>query len=254
MSKQKIPLESNICDEDDPASIPPRTRPMLPPPYSAFVECRKDMKIVHGCIAEDCCKFKWHRNPPTACNCIAALATSRAHSVEYWTPKTIDQVLILGDKIYEETLDALADEFNPVKDRILPQKVIKNFLMSGILVHVEMELVCTGIVNSKATGEITLKNGISKLFALYHHGLIIMEKIMVGVFKDCGFFYLFYPQTIGSDGLIEPSGHAALLSFSTWMKLFEGLCLNIPKSDNIAWFEIRRCDFTLSQVKGVKRL
>lgn len=71
---------------------PEQSYRMAQPKSNSAYHGDKIMKILHGNMAETSPALQWHKNPPTACHALAALATSREINAEYWTPRIIDQV------------------------------------------------------------------------------------------------------------------------------------------------------------------
>lgn len=160
------------------------------------------------------------------------------------------QILILGSEVYAKTLQHMKVEFDPANDRLPVRRVRKNFPMSGHLVHLELELPKKGIIKSRSGSEISLKIGIFRLFESFDCGTIETPTLIVAVWQECGYFYIFYPNATGSDGLIGGNGTACVIRFTNKAHLYSSLMHNIPKDREGDTFEIRSCDFTLSPLKG----
>lgn len=141
-------------------------------------------------------------------------------------------------------------EFNPTHDRLHVRRVRKNFPMSGHLVHLELELPTKGIIKCRSGTEISLKIGIYRLFESSDCGTIETPTLIVAVWQECGYFYIFYPNAIGTDGLIGDNGTACVIRFTNKAHLYNSLMHNIPKDREGDTFEIRGCDFTLSPLLG----
>lgn len=140
-------------------------------------------------------------------------------------------------------------EFDPAHDRLHVQRVRKNFPMSGHLVHLELELPTKGIIKRRSGSEISLKIGMYRLFESFECGTIETPSLIVAVWQECGYFYIFYPNATGPDGLIG-NGTACVIRFTNKAHLYNSLMHNIPKDREGDTFEIRSCDFTLSPLRG----
>lgn len=121
--------------------------------------------------------------------------------------------------------------------------------MSGHLVHLEIELPQRGIIKSHCGSEISLKIGIFRLFESFDCGTIETPTLIVAVWQECGYFYIFYPNATGPDG-VNGKGSACVIRFTTKAHLYNSLMHNIPKDCESHTFEIRSFDFTLSPLRG----
>lgn len=229
-----------------------------PKTNSAFCGCQT-MRLLHGNMSETCEVLKYNMNPPTACHAVVAMAVSRETNSEFWTPRVIDQILMLGNDLFDLTIDLMDDNkttFDTNTERLRPQQVRKNFLLRDgkILVHMEMDLYQKGIVNPKESGELSLKSAISRFFASHSYAVIMTDRMIVSVWLECGFFYLFYSQSVNQNGLLTKSDNACLIRFETFMHLYQAIMMNMHVEDESSWFEIRRCDFTLKKVPKVSSI
>lgn len=250
-----MPKTSGICGADYSTPGSKDYRMVEPKTNSAYSGCQV-MRLLHGNMSETCPSLKYHTNPPTACHAVAAMAMSREMNSEFWTPRVLDQILLLGNELFDLTLDFLDDnntEFDTSTDRLRPQQVRKNFLLRGgkILVHMEMDLFQKGIVTPKESCELSLKSAISRFFASHNYAVVMTDRLLVSVWVECGFFYLYYAQPVNQNGLITKSDNSCVARFTTFMHLYQALLMNLHDADSSSWFEIRRCDFTLKKVPKV---
>lgn len=141
-------------------------------------------------------------------------------------------------------------QFDPANDRLQVRRVRKNFPMSGHLVHLELELPTKGIIKCRTGSEISLKIGIFRLFESFDCGTIETPSLIVAVWQECGYFYIFYPNATGPDGLIGGKGTACVIRFTNKSHLYNSVMHNIPKDREGDTFEIRSIDFTLSPLRG----
>lgn len=161
--------------------------------------------------------------------------------------------MIFGNEIFDSTVKHMCTEFNTNVDRLSINKVRKNFTMNNVLVHVDMELFLKGIICVKESGEVSLKSAICKLLSIFNCATIEMEHLIVSIWSECGYFYLFYSQAMDTDGFtVYPNrgGSACVVRFDTIFHLYKALMSNIPKEDESGWFEIRKCDITLTPIKA----
>lgn len=162
----------------------------------------------------------------------------------------------MGNELFDLTIDYMDDsktEYNAIDDRLRPQQVRKNFLMRGgkILVHFEMDLYQKGIVAPKETTELSLKLSISRFFAAHCYAVVMTDRLLVSVWLECGYFYLFYAQSVNANGLLARGDNACVARFETIIHLYQAIMMNLHAEDEAGWFEIRRCDFTLKSVPKV---
>lgn len=254
ISKSKMPKTSGICKEatsdggKDFKMLEPKTN-------SAYLGCQT-MRILHGNMCETCEALKYHINPPTACHAVVAMAMNHELNSEFWTPRVVDQILLVGNELFDLTIDFMYDnktEFDAMSDRLRPQQVRKNFLLptGKVLVHFEMDLFQKGIVCPKDMGELSLKSAISRFFASHSYAIIMTERLLVSVWLECGYFYVFYAQSVNQNGMLAKNGNACVVRFDSYMLVYKSIMMNLTEEDESGWFEVRRCDFTLKKVPKV---
>lgn len=251
-----MPKTSGVCSSPDNTTADGKGYRMVEPKTNSAYSGCQTMRLLHGNMCETCQTLKYHINPPTACHAVAAMAMSRELNSEFWTPRVLDQILLLGNEIFDLTIDFMDDnqtDFDPNNDRLRPQQVRKNFLLRAgkILVHVEMDLFQKGIVSPKESGELSLKSAISRFFASHCYAVLMTDRLLVSVWMECGFFYLFYAQSVNQNGLLTKNDYACVARFETFVHLYQAIMMNLHEEDESGWFEIRRCDFTLKKVPKV---
>lgn len=168
----------------------------------------------------------------------------------YFSNSAPRQILHLGTDIFESTIKCYHKK--PPSEPLHPQQVIKNFPIQNRLVHIEMELYQKGIVNDRHNPKISLKIALAKLIAQqdnYAAATIETAGRLVSIWRQRNIYYLFFSCGVDALGLCAPdstSAKAAVLRMTSGTNLYRALMLNIPKADESGWFEIRRCDVTLS--------
>lgn len=147
----------------------------------------------------------------------------------------------------------MCTEFDPNVDRLSVNKVRRNFTMSNstVLVHVEIELFMKGIIVGKESGEVSLKSGISQVFAVFNCAIMETANLIVCMWTECGYYYLFYSKSMDPEGFSSNTsgGTACIVRFQTIPNLYKSVMTNIRKEEEQGWFEIRKCDFTLSPIQ-----
>lgn len=131
-----------------------------------------------------------------------------------------------------------------------------------MLVHMEIELFRKGIVCPQESGEMSLKNALSRLFAGHAHAVVTTNLTVLAVWRECGYFYLFAAASPPSAPAVRTTtatktattttsrgaGPAWVRRFETFQQLYAAIVADIPRTGELGWFEIRRCDFTLTPV------
>lgn len=153
-------------------------------------------------------------------------------------------MLIFGNQLFELSIQNM--DFNPITDHLKLQQVKKYYRINNTWVHLEIQFFLHGIIKSSGD-EFSLKNGLSQFFKHYNSGTIETNKVLIGTWKERGYFYLFYPQSMDVDGFLNPlTGKACVLRFNNLVNLYKAFMMNTAKDEETSWFEIRKCDFSLS--------
>lgn len=106
--------------------------------------------IVCGSINQDDSKFDKEPGELSAAIAVVALSMTLVHKTKTWSRPIINDIIELGNELYEESKRVFADEFDPWEDKIDIDKVKKDFNIGWLNVNFELRLRSqSGIFDSK---------------------------------------------------------------------------------------------------------
>lgn len=107
-------------------------------------------RIVRGGFNQEHPKYGKKPNELSSTIAVVALSMTLLHKTKTWSPPIIDEILELGNELYEESKLYIADEFDPWEDKIDLEKIKKDFSLGSTKVNFELRLTTqSGIFDAK---------------------------------------------------------------------------------------------------------
>ncbi|KAF7419090.1 hypothetical protein HZH68_001743 [Vespula germanica] len=162
-----------------------------------------------------------------ACYVVCAGMT-RITAPEYWTSKTLDVIVMCGDRYY--THSKLEADFKSTKPEYSHVSCWNRYLMSHFKIG---ETMFEANVLPAICGRLYAKNSIylwqslEQMFLKYHFGILTCESHCLGVFKFCGAYYMCDVNSFGSPLFQYGQGAAYLLRATYFYKFMIILILTI---------------------------
>ncbi|XP_048505518.1 uncharacterized protein LOC105683224 [Athalia rosae] len=166
-----------------------------------------------------------------ACYVICAGMT-RITAPEYWSSKTLDAIVMCGDKYY--TFSAMEAEFNAKKPEYAgvvnwERYLSKNFQIGETMFQGSLLPGISGRLYTKSRNSLwaTLRN----MFIEHPFGIVTCESTCVCVFKFCGAFYMCDVHSTGPPLFQYGGGAAYLIRTTCFTKFMVVLTLTISSSE-----------------------
>ncbi|XP_024937778.1 uncharacterized protein LOC107264810 isoform X2 [Cephus cinctus] len=162
-----------------------------------------------------------------ACYAVCAGMT-RITAPEYWTPKTLDAIVMCGDKYYTLSkleAEALSEKTEYSQRDCWDKYLTEYFKIGETLFQVKILPSICGKLYSKLAKY--LWQTLEQMFVKYHFGILTCENTCVGLFKFCGAYYMCDVQSWGPP--LFQYGHAVayLLRSTSFFKFMTILILTI---------------------------
>ncbi|KAG7204590.1 hypothetical protein KM043_005009 [Ampulex compressa] len=162
-----------------------------------------------------------------ACYVVCAGMT-RIVAPEYWTSKTLDAVVMCGDRYYahsklEARFKATKQEYGHVAcwDRYLAS----HFEIGETMFEANVLPAICGRLYAKESGN--LWRSLEQMFLRYHFGILTCESSCLGVFKFCGSYYMCDVNSFGPPLFPYGQGAAYLIRATYFYKFMRVLVLTI---------------------------
>lgn len=147
---------------------------------------------------------------------VVALATTLIHKVQNWSTPLLDEIIEVGNELYEATMDELGFDFNPWEQG-LTVNMVKNDFKLGVfktsceLRHADQK----GIIDIKASQTQNLRQGIEKFFEENTHGVLQTDTLTAAIWEDADdcLIYMFDPNPRGMYGMPDHVGVACVMTF-----------------------------------------
>ncbi|XP_015191552.1 PREDICTED: uncharacterized protein LOC107074545 [Polistes dominula] len=162
-----------------------------------------------------------------ACYVVCAGMT-RIMAPEYWSSKTLDVIIMCGDRYY--TLSKLEAEFKSNKPEYSHVSCWNRYLMSHFKIG---DTMFEANVLPAICGRLYAKNNkhlwqsLEQMFMKYHFGILTCESYCLGVFKFCGAYYMCDVNSFGPPLFQYGEGAAYLLRATYFYKFMIVLILTI---------------------------
>ncbi|KOC69528.1 hypothetical protein WH47_05471 [Habropoda laboriosa] len=162
-----------------------------------------------------------------ACYVVCAGMT-RIMAPEYWSSKTLDVIVMCGDRYY--THSKLEAEFKSTKNEYRHVNCWNRYLMSHFKIG---ETMFEANVLPAICGRLYAKSGkylwqsLEQMFLKYCFGILTCESSCLGVFKFCGAYYMCDVNSLGPPLFSYGEGAVYLLRATYFQKFITALVLTI---------------------------
>ncbi|XP_074113780.1 uncharacterized protein LOC141536895 [Cotesia typhae] len=247
----------------DPSSV---VRPSNLPALNAYRELPPARAILQAGINQSSDIFPPSlRNRQTASNCVVALAMAVVKNSLTWTKKTLDEILVIGNKLYRESLKI-------TKDKVKPGDVVRVFHIGVNALTADVDVAVTGLVavkppepevkgkktkkpksarGKKKTRELPpqaapplLQEGVQQFWEDNSAGILVVGSYMVSIWMEHGVYFLWDPRARNNQGLktfgLSEEGFACVMWFACLEPLYDVILENIDEEDKFRSFEIFR--------------
>lgn len=148
---------------------------------------------------------------------VVALTITLIHKVQNWSTPLLDEIIELGNDLYEATVDELGYDYNPWEQQMSLTMVKNDFKIGVFKVSCELRHADQkGIIDIKAsTHTLNLRQGIEKFFEENTHGVLQTQTLTVAIWEDpedC-LIYIFDPNPRGLYGMPDSNGVGCVMSF-----------------------------------------
>ncbi|XP_076256073.1 uncharacterized protein LOC143193632 [Rhynchophorus ferrugineus] len=179
----KITMSRNLCPrERAPHEIIPA--PKAVPITAGFKVVIPGKSIVRGTISQEDPKFAKGPNIMSAPIAIVALTMAEVHKPENWSKPIVDETIILGSELYEDSISEMGFDFNPYEDRLDIYRVKSNFKLGVLKVSCEFRHTDQkGIIETKDPTVNNLRRGIENFFEENTHGILVTEPLTLAIWE-----------------------------------------------------------------------
>lgn len=147
---------------------------------------------------------------------VVALATTLIHKVQNWSTPLLDEIIEVGNELYEATVDELGFEFNPWEQGLTLNMVNNDFKLGVFKASCELRHADQrGIIDIKASQTLNLRQGIEKFFEENTHGVLQTATLTTALWEDAEdcLIYMFDPNPRGMYGMPDQEGVACVMTF-----------------------------------------
>lgn len=173
-----------------------------------------------------------HRGKQSFACYVVCAGMTRITAPEYWSSKTLDAVVMCGDKYYtmsmlEAELKAKRPEYANVEN--WGRYLSKNFKIGETVFHGSLLPDIAGklYVKSSSSLWVTLEN----MFLEHPFAILTCESTCVGIFKFCGAYYMCDAHSTGPPLFQYGCGVIYLIRTTTFSKLINVLTLTIASTE-----------------------
>lgn len=213
-------------------------------------------KILRGTLSQFDERFGKPPNTIDAAVAVMALTFSLIHKSDTWSSPIIDEILINGNELYDQSVETLGYEFNPWSQK-LTVELVKNIFKVGVLKancelrHADQR----GIIDIKGSQIQNLRQGIEKFFEENTHGVLQTQALTAGIWEEGENIYMFDASPRGKTGLPAPSGTACLLSFLNAKLAFDHIvsCM-VTQEQKSGEFVITPVEIIVGSVKTKRKV
>lgn len=163
-----------------------------------------------------------------ACYVVCAGMT-RITAPEYWSPKTLDAIVVCGDRYYTrskrelESVSEYVGAYRPFK------YLCGRFKIGEILFEARMLPAVRGRLYARSSE--CLWRTLERVFSSYHFAVLTCESACLGLFKFCGAYYMCDANSFGPPVFRYGHGVAYLLRATSFRKFVTVLVLTVGSSE-----------------------
>ncbi|XP_063994628.1 uncharacterized protein LOC135172523 [Diachasmimorpha longicaudata] len=258
-------------------------RPTNLPPFNAFKRLvgGNARAILCGSIHQGSKIFPWNiRNKQTAANCIVALGMSVIKDPITWTKKTLDEILVVGMNVHEESI-----KLNKAQGRLRPPDVIRIFNIGANVLTADVDsTTLSGQVampppepEVKGKGKakkkkppkakkkkgkqkrvppppppiIFLEEGLTQFFESNRAGVLSAGHSVIALWKDQGLYFLYDPRCRSDDGTVDDSGAACTMWFACLKPLYDIIFTGLEDSEKYGQYCFNRVIIKRNIIEGL---
>lgn len=222
--------------------------------YNLYAK-KNELSLVHAKCATTS-EFNTENGCLGVCYAISAFCVNQTLHPDYYTRGTIDKIVLFGNDLLAECESECFDDFNICNNQTCSDEINWNFELDSMMTSVQMDIFKRGIILNLASILPSLKNALDEFFDFYCNGLLVTEKLVLGLWKENHKYFVFYPNLIDDSGKIQnedyENSHPGLLSFDELNKLYLNLVTNIGKEEHHKTFELRSCILTMTPLTQKK--
>ncbi|XP_030747483.1 uncharacterized protein LOC115875982 isoform X2 [Sitophilus oryzae] len=215
----QVTLSRNLCPrERAPKELIPTPKAVSKSAGLASVVPGK--LIIRGTISQEDPRFGKGPNVMSAPIAIVALTMSIIHKPENWSRPIVDEIVILGSELYEDSVNELGFDFNPWQDSLDIYKVRNDFKLGVINVSCEFRNTDQkGYIDGKHSGSKNLREGLEDFFLENTHGILVTEPVTLALWEqkqdegEDSLIFVFDPNPRSSTGMPLFTGTACLMAF-----------------------------------------
>ncbi|KAG5865092.1 hypothetical protein JTB14_025599, partial [Gonioctena quinquepunctata] len=151
-----VEMDKDLCPrEREPKIIvkPPKTVAV-----GGFSNVMPGKSIVRGTLSQDDPKFGKNSGVMSSPIAIIALTMSLLHKTNSWSKPIIDNILEIGEELYEDSLDSLGYDFNPWEDKLDIHRVKNDYKIGMLKANCELRFTeRTGLLDTKDPTSLNLR-------------------------------------------------------------------------------------------------
>ncbi|XP_063983234.1 uncharacterized protein LOC135165660 isoform X2 [Diachasmimorpha longicaudata] len=162
-----------------------------------------------------------------ACYVVAA-GMSRIMAPEYWTPKTVDTVVMCGDRYY--TLSRLQSDVTTSKGDFVTawdMRLLRHFKIGDIVFEID---VMRGVEGRLYTEE-SLWKILEQFFLKHSFGILNCENSCLGIFKLSGAYFMMDVNSVGPPVFDLGDGVGYLVRVTSFRRFVETLVITIGSAE-----------------------
>jgi hypothetical protein len=188
------------------------------PKLGGFSPVTAGKNILRGEVKLDCTKYDRGVHIHSAAIAFVALALSLNKEPDTWTKIIINEILTVGEELYNDTIDKLGTKFNPWADKLDICRVNTDFMIGRLKVNTAIRFTeQRGIVDVKNSKTPNLRQGLERFFEENSHGILLVDKLILPIWEQMKDkevnIYIFDPNSRGATGLPSQGGMACAMKF-----------------------------------------
>ncbi|XP_076672240.1 uncharacterized protein LOC143371178 [Andrena cerasifolii] len=164
---------------------------------STFRELPGNMAIIHGLTHEGSDVYRG-KGAQTVANCVMAVAMKKVHPVKTWLRPKLDEILMLGDLLYENIKAEKPMIRNMAATDLYDTKIQVDD--RNLVIDVDL-ITITGTISSKIPTVLNLRQAMEEFFLVNTEGVIESSSMSVAVWNQDDCYYMFDPRQCDSLGV-----------------------------------------------------
>ncbi|XP_060534309.1 uncharacterized protein LOC132706789 [Cylas formicarius] len=214
----KLKLSRDLCPRNrEPKNASPTLK--IVPKLATLKMVGHGKSIVRGSISQEDPKFGKGPNVMSASVAVAALTTAMIHKADTWSRPIIDDIIVLGAELHDDSVERLGYDFNPWEDHLEVSKINPDYKLGVLTASFEIrDTVQRGVLQTKGRTKKNLRRGIEDFFEENAYGILITKSLTLALWEESGddgsrLIYMFDPNPRSATGMPVFNGTACLLIF-----------------------------------------